>query len=150
MKRLLTLLFTFCLIFTVPFSISATSNADREIIYLDDGSYIVITVESIDTRASGTKSGSKSYDCYTSQNELEWRAVLSGTFTYNGTSATCTSSSCNVTIYDTSWYEVSKTVTKSGNTASAVVTMGRKVLGITVSKKDYPLSLSCDKDGNLS
>lgn len=147
MKRLFSLILTICLIASLPIY---SSPAEEEVIYFDDGSYIVITVESISTRASGTKSGSKTLKYTGSDGELEWKAVLSGTFTYNGTSATCTSSSCNVTIYASNWYEVSKTVTKSGNTASASVTMGRKVLGITVEKETYPLSLSCDKDGNLS
>ena len=150
MKRILALLIALCLIATVPLTTSATSNTDDSVIYLDDGSYIVVTVSSFDTRASGTKSGSKSYNCYTPQDELEWKAVLSGTFTYNGTSATCTSSSCNITVYDTSWYEVSKTATRSGNTAYATFTMGRKVLGITVSKREYSLTLSCDANGILS
>lgn len=150
MKRFFTLFLVISLVFSFPLFASATQNTNEDIIYLDDGSYIIVTITSMDTRATGSKTDSKSYNFYSSNDELEWKAVLSGTFTYNGTSATCTSSSCNVTIYDTSWYEVSKSATKSGNTASATVTMGRKVLGITVSKKDYSLSLSCDKNGILS
>ena len=87
---------------------------------------------------------------YNSADELLWKAVLTGTFTYNGTSAACTASSCNVTIYDSNCHEISKSATKSSNTASASVTMGRKFLGITVAKNDYSISLSCDKNGVLS
>ena len=87
---------------------------------------------------------------YNSADELLWKAVLTGTFTYNGTSATCTASSCNVIIYDSDWHEISKSATKSSNTASASVTMGRKFLGITIDKETFYLSLSCDKNGVLS
>lgn len=150
MKRLLTLLVTICLLFSLPFHSSAASDTDKNIIYLNDGYYIIVTTESIDTRATNTKSGSRSFDCYNSNNELEWKAVLSGTFTYNGTSATCTASSCNTTIYNTNWYEISNTASKSGSTASATVTMGRKFLGITIEKETHTISLSCDKNGVLS
>ena len=148
MKRFLTFILVISLVFSLPLFASATQNTNEDIIYMDDGSYIIVTIDSMDTRASGSKTGSKSYNFYSSNDELEWKAVLSGTFTYNGTSATCTSSSCNITVYQNNWYEISKTATRSGNTAT--FTMGRKVLGITVSKKDYSLTLSCDANGILS
>lgn len=150
MKRFLTFILVISLVFSLPLFASATQNTNEDIIYMDDGSYIIVTIDSMDTRASGSKTGSKSYNFYSSNDELEWKAVLSGTFTYNGTSATCTSSSCNITVYQNNWYEISKTATRSGNTAYATFTMGRKVLGITVSKKDYSLTLSCDANGILS
>jgi len=149
MKRFLTFILVISLVFSLPLFASATQNTNEDIIYMDDGSYIIVTIDSMDTRATGSKTGSKSYNFYSSNDELEWKAVLSGTFTYNGTSATCTSSSCNITVYQNNWYEISKTATRSGNTAYATFTMGRKVLGITVSKKDYSLTLSCDANGIL-
>ena len=150
MKRLLTLLIVICLALTIPQAAFASPTVDEEVIYLDDGRYIVITIETAATRASNTRTGSKSYDCYNSNNELEWKVVLSGTFTYNGTSATCTASSCNVIIYDSDWYEISKSATKSGSTASATFTVGRKFLGITIEKETHTISLSCNKNGVLS
>lgn len=39
---------------------------------------------------------------------------------------------------------------KSGAVASASVTMGQIVMGITVSQTSYQLTLTCDKNGNLS
>ena len=38
----------------------------------------------------------------------------------------------------------------AGNTATAKGTFARKVLGITVDSKTLTVSLSCDKNGNLS
>lgn len=133
------------------FAASSTPAYEPEnIIRFEDGSYIIIELTSAETRASGTKTGTKTYTYYDNGGTEEWRAVLIGTFTYTGSSATCTASSCSVTITNTNWYEVSKTASKSGNTATAEVTMGRKWLGITVEKKTVPIQITCDANGNMS
>lgn len=122
----------------------------ENIIYFDNGDYITITVTQTQNRASGTITGSKTYTYTDNSNEAHWKAVITGTFTYTGTSATCTASNCNVTIYDSAWYVVSKTTGKSGNKATADLTMGRKLLGITITKKSLSLQITCDANGNLS
>lgn len=121
-----------------------------EIIHLDDGSYIMVTIREMQLRAAGSKLGTKEYEYIDSNGSAAWKAVLRGVFSYTGTTATCTSSVCDVTIYDTVWYVVSREVRTSGNSAIAELTMGTKYLGITVSKKDYSIKLSCDVNGNLS
>ena len=123
---------------------------DGNVIYLDDGSYIVVTVVESGLRSSGTRSGQATYDYYDSDGVCGWTAALTGTFTYTGSSATCTASDCNVTIYDSAWYTVSKSVSKSGNSATADLTMGKKLLGVTITKVPLELILSCDANGNLS
>ena len=80
----------------------------------------------------------------------QWKATLSGSFTYTGSSATCTSSSVDVTVYDSSWYTISKSSNKSGSKATASVTMGEKLAGVTVTKVPISLAMTCDKNGNLS
>lgn len=129
---------------------AATAEGDDSIIYFDDGSYLVIEISSVDTRASSVKRGSKTYIYKDSDDAEEWRAVLYGTFTYTGSSATCTASSCSVSITDTDWYEVSKTVSESGASAIVDLTMGRKFLGITIKKVEIDINLTCDANGNLS
>lgn len=121
-----------------------------EIIYLNDGSYITVELVQTETRVSGTKTGSKTYTHYSNSGNENWRAVLRGTFSYTGSSATCTAASCDVTITDTDWYVVAKSATKSGNSAIGELAMGRKFLGITVDKETIGMQLSCDANGNLS
>lgn len=150
-KRIISvLLFLILVLALIPSSFAAEMINDTDIIYFEDGSYLTFTIEEISARASGTKTGTKACTYTDSDGAVRWQAVLTGTFTYTGTTATCTASSCSITIYDDAWYTVSKSATRSGNTANAAITMGRKVLGITVTKKDYQWSLSCDKNGNLS
>ena len=86
---------------------------------------------------------------YNSDGISKWNAVLTGSFSYNGSSATCSSSSVDVTIFDSNWYVISKSASKSGNTASASVTMGCSYDGI-MTTIPANLSLKCDKNGNLS
>lgn len=146
---LLLLVFAFSLFPIRAFAIEQLT-VSSEVIWLESGDSLTITISESTSRATGTKTGYAEYLYTGSDGVAKWKAVLSGNFTYTGATSTCTASSCNVTIYDNSWYTVSKTVGKSGNTATATVTMGLKVLGVTVSKPTYNLTLTCDKDGNLS
>lgn len=152
MKRALCLLLVCLLSFSCLGLTASAAEMEQEttITYFEDGSYLVETIEIIQSRASGTKTGSKSKTYYGDDGTSNWKATLTGTFTYTGTSATCTASSVSVTVYDSDWYTVSKSASKSGNTATASVTMGEKLLGVTVNKMSTSSTLSCDKDGNLS
>lgn len=150
MKKTISCLMLIILIMQL-FVVTCFANESRtNIIYYEDGSYIVETIEVSKSRASGTVTGSKTKTYYNDKGIAEWKAVLNGSFSYTGSSATCTSSSVNVTVYDSSWYTISKSATKSGNTASASVTMGCKLLGITTNRITVTPTLSCDANGNLS
>ena len=151
MKRILiimTLIAFLSVIIPAP-AYAFDTNAE-EIIQLDDGGFIVVSISSMDGRSLVTKNGSKSYTYYANDGTMSWKAVLSGTFTYDGTSSTCTQSSCAVTIYESSWYTVYKTAGKSGNQATGEVIMGRKLLGVTVDSITISFDLTCDANGNLS
>lgn len=152
MKRFITafLLALFLVTLFSPTAVfAAAPTSAQEIIYLEDG-YITVTLECTETRAANSKTGSKTFTYYGSNNSEQWKAVLRGTFTYTGTSATCTAASCDVTITNTNWYVVSKDPYKSGNSAVCDLTMGRKFLGITITKESVSMQLTCDANGNLS
>lgn len=121
-----------------------------ETLYFDDGSFMTIEVVYSPARATWSVTGNKQYTYYDSNSVSQWKAVLTGTFTYTGSSSTCTASSVDVTIYDSSWYVVSKSASKSGNTATGSVVMGEKAGGITVTRVPVSLTLKCDANGNLS
>ena len=122
----------------------------ENVIYLEDGSYITVHLEESLSRAGGVKTGSRTYTYWDSNGTAVWKAVLTGTFSYTGTSATCTTCTCSVTIYDSAWYQLSKTTGKSGGTATANVTMGYKFLGVTTKTVPVTITLTCDPNGNLS
>lgn len=150
MKRsVISLVLIFTLLLSV-FPLHAFAAENDSIITFDDGSYIKVELIESSARATNSKSGQKVYNYYDADSNLDWKAVLTANFTYTGSTSTCTSASCSVTIYDSDWYQVSKSTSRSGNTATTQLTMGHKVLGVTISKPSYTLTLSCDANGNLS
>ena len=148
MKRVLIILFAVILLPINGFIASAESVTD--FMYLEDGSYIIITLSTSRDRAAGTKTATKNYVYHANDGTEEWRAVLTGSFRYTGSSSSCTNSSCAVEIANTKWYIVSKTAYTNGNSALADLVMGYKWLGITTKKFTVNLSMSCDVNGNLS
>lgn len=153
MKRLITFLLIATFIVSVfPMQIAYASQ-DYEIldvIEYEDGSYLEISIQSLQTRASGSLTKTKNYTYHNGDGASAWKISLTGSFTYTGTSATCTASSCNVTIYDSKWSIVSKSASKSGNTAYGTATLSRNLLGVSIDKKTCNLTLTCDKNGNVS
>ncbi len=151
MRRLLCLILSTVLLFSVTaFVFAAESSVTEEVIYYDDGSYLTITIIQYHSRSTNSTSGFKRYVYSNTDGTTEWRAILTGTFTYDGTTATCTESSVTTYVYASNWYEVSKTAGKSGNTATGSVTMGRTVLGFTVAKETYNMTLTCSPSGTIS
>lgn len=152
MRKIFSLLIVIVIVLGfLPANTYATDKTEsRNIIAFEDGSYIEIIVADIFAIATNAKNGYKTYTHYDSADNVEWQAKLSASFTYNGTTYSCNSTSCTVTVYDSKWYEISNTTTRGGSMATTQLTMGRKLSGITVSKPAYTITLTCDKDGNLS
>lgn len=151
MKRFFSFLLSIILLLSFSITVSAAESTETsEIIYFDDGSYMVIDTVQFFSRSYDTTSGFKRFVYTDTSGETRWRAILTGTFTYDGTTATCTDSSVTTYVYASNWYEVSKSAGKSGATATGSVTMGRTALGITVAQETYSMSLTCSPNGTFS
>ena len=152
MKRFVAFFVAFVLtISALPFAIGAERyDGESLVVQFEDGSYITEKITLTQFRRRGTVSGSKEQNFYDSNGNICWKVILYGTFSYNGSSATCTSSSCDVTIYSSDWYVISKSAGKSGNSATASVTMGELAAGVTVKQVPIFLVLNCDGKGNIS
>lgn len=155
MKRIsILIVVVFILCFTVLSPISANASEVKannpRIIYFDDGSYAVIEIFTLDTRATSTRVGYKTYTYYQADGQVEWIAKLTATFEYDKTTASCVSAYCDITIEDSSWQIGTNNVTRSGATATANVTMLQKFLGITINTESTVISLTCDPNGNFS
>lgn len=153
MKRLISLLTAIFLFVALPCTtlasdIATSTSENSQITYLDDGSYYVTTIT--ESLVRSTKTGSRSTTYYSSSDVAQWKVTVKGTFSYDGTSATCTSASHTVTIYDDDWYTYSQNSYESSNKAIAEVTMKLKMLGIVINTRDVTITLTCDKNGNLS
>lgn len=153
MKKLISVLLVLvALVVMVPTpQASAQSGAEvLDIIYLEDGGYIVVEISTQSNITRSTVSKSKSYTLNNADGEAQWRATIIGFFTYDGRTASCTSSNCSVTIYNDAWYTISKTAWTDENYAKATVEMGRELLGVTTQRETVNLSLLCDRYGNIT
>ena len=78
-----------------------------------------------------------------------WSYTLYGTFSYDGSSASCTDTDDDPVVYDTAWSVYSHSCYGSGNTAYGNVTMKKKIFGITTDTVTKNLTLSCSPTGTL-
>ena len=146
MKRVVSVLMLVLFLFSALPMAGAAEAVSEERIELGDGYYLIAETFQSGARASKSVSGSKPYTCYDSAGTALWKVTLYGTFTYTGSSATCTASSISTTIYDSSWSTGSKSASKSGNKATGSATMKKS----TVKSVPVSLSLSCSASGSLS
>lgn len=150
-KIMALLLFSICIL-TLPIDVYADVHEKNSVIveHFEDGSYLEEVLLESCTKASGTKTASKSKTYRNSSGILAWSITVTGTFTYDGASAKCTAADCNVNIANTAWYLVSKSTSKNGATASASVVMGEMVSGVTIEQISTNITLTCDANGNVS
>ncbi len=154
MKKIIAL---FCaMLILISFPITALANDETAISsyveYLDDGSYIVTENETrnISVMATSTKSHVKTSTYYNADNEKLWSITLTGTFTYTGSSATCTKSTATYTIYNSRWKVTSAVASKSGRKAVGDFTAKLYTLGIPVKTVTRTLTISCSNTGVCS
>lgn len=153
MKKVLTSLLLMLLIFSPIEICGLESNTSENVYYeyLEDGSYYEITIiENTMTRASSTKKGTKRVKYVDNSNVTVWEVSVTGTFTYDGSSSTCTAASVAATSYTTNWKITSKSASKSGNKATAKATAKYYYDGSLVTTVNKSVTLTCDKNGNLS
>lgn len=132
---------------------AATGTVPTEyVFYNEDGSSLTIKlmVADVEPMALMPKTGTKFAVYKDANGNEEWRAVLTGTFAYDGTYSTCSASNWKVTITNDAWYVISKQTGKSGNTATGELVMGRKFAGVKVDEETVKLSITCDQHGNIS
>lgn len=116
---------------------------------LEDGSKI-IEMNPVTVSLRSGKTGTKAYYYINNNGITEWDAEITGTFTYNGTTSYCTSSSCTTTVYSGNWHEAVNNASYAGYSAFASVTMELRFLFIVVKTQNLSLTLTCDANGNLS
>lgn len=153
MKRLFTLLLTILMLSCSVLCTAATetplSGTKTTIEYLENGDYIktVITWEESNTRAS--KTASKTATFYNNSDVAIWSLTVTGTFTYNGTTSSCTSCSHSTAIHQAGYALQSASSSKSGNTATAT---GVAVTTLAFVSMELPITtkLTCSANGTLS
>lgn len=138
-------------------SIEANHQND-EIIYFDDGSYLVTSfVETIDEVKYSAKSstfirtGTKKAEYYSNDNELLWIYTLTGEFNVNnGVSVICTNATASQTINSSSWGFYDENTYIENQIAHGEGLFKKKILFVTTKTVEIDLFIVCDTFGNLS
>jgi len=126
--------------------------------YIGDGLYIYTELNEYSLSAdipstlslSSTKNATLTSTITDSSGTVLVKYVLSASFSYNGSTALCTSSTYSTNVYASGWSFANTSSAKSGNVAYGSFTAVNKVMLITVQTINRNLSISCDKDGNIS
>ena len=123
----------------------------KEIIQLDNGYYLeTIIEETPTTRASNQKTAKKTGNYKNAQGTTMFSVTVTGTFTYTGSSSTCTKSIASATSKNANWKISTKSASKSGNKATAKATAKRYVDGTAVETQNCTVTLTCSSNGSLS
>lgn len=115
--------------------------------------YYEETIEIIEenmTRSTSTKTAKKTGTYKNSSGAVQWSVTVTGTFSYNGSTSSCTKSTVSTEITNTSWKVSSSSASKSGNKATAHATMKCYLLGNVIDTVSKTVTLTCDQNGNLS
>lgn len=136
---------------TLALPVAATQTENEQIIvsqtieHINDECYFIETiyVPSIQPY-SGSKTGTKVAECVSSGTTI-YTLSVTGTFTYDGTTADATSAKCAIATHVSNATISSRNAYTSG--ASAIATGSVVYYGITLQKT---VTLTCDKNGNLS
>ncbi len=152
MKRfisILTILVMTITAFCIP--INASADTITSIEYLDNGDYIETVIEDTGISASASTIITKTKTSYykNSSGSVLWSVSITATFSYNGTTSSCTSCYHSTTAPGSSWTIKSASHRKAGNTATATATATHTG---TTGSQDYTRSVTiqCSKDGVIS
>lgn len=158
MKSMISI-FLCCILLVVNVSAAddVSYTADEAIEYLDDGSCFVTKTETIMNYSgmqffsgASTCSGKKTKTYKSSSGVKLWEVSVSGTFSYDGTSATCTKATVSAKSYSTSWKVSKKSASKSGNKARAKATGTCYKDSKVYCTYTKTVALECSKNGKLS
>jgi len=155
MKRLLSVLLSLLIISSL-FSFASAQTVENAYTsstteYYPDGSYGITTITVMPSKAFGASvTSSKSYHHYSASNVLLWTVKLTATFTYNGSTASCTNATPSYTVYSSVWKVKKAQASYSGNTATGEFTVKRYNLGIPVETVNKTLTLTCSPSGTVT
>ena len=129
------------------------NDGDEQILsieYLENGGYVITTIENIteNNRSQVTKSKKKTF--YSSAGVAEWAVKVKGTFTYDGTTSSCLSDSVTTYVYSGGWSITNSSSSHYSNVASASATaVIRDSSGAVFIRETMNVSLTCSANGEF-
>ncbi len=153
MKRffisILTLVMLCSVILCTPVSATSVTESKTVVEYLENGDYIKTTISWVENSTRSTKTAEKTKEHVSANGNVFWTVTVRGTFTYNGSTSSCTAVSHSTTAPSSYWTIKSSSSSKSGNKATAKATATLRV-GSTSSDETMSVTLTCSANGTLS
>lgn len=152
-KRFVIGLLLFILLFTYVsprVQASAGMPPARSVTILANGAMLIEGECVVNHMRGQTLTASKPYYYRNANGVTEWTATITATFSYDGSTSSCSASSCTTSVQHGNWSESANSSSYAGNAAFANVIMVRKLLFIVVQTENINLSLTCDANGNVS
>lgn len=161
MKKLTSILLSMLMLFTflaAPVCADAATG-ETTVTYLDDGGYIETTIiEEPSTKRPGIQpytttvemTRSKISRYYNADKEVMWYIKVTGTFTYNGSTSKCLKSSVTAKSLSSYWKVSQLSAARSGATALASCKATHYLHSSPDFSMDGFVTLTCDRNGNLS
>ena len=87
---------------------------------------------------------------YDKNGVLLWTVTLYAQFSYSRSSVKCESAKLSSSILDSDWKMTEAKVSKNKNTAIGAFTISQSKLGIPLKSISRTLTLTCDKNGNIT
>ena len=87
---------------------------------------------------------------YNAKGDVMWYVKVTGTFTYNGTTSKCLKSSVTAEALNSTWKVSQLSAARSGATAYASCKATHYMANLVTNTMDGFVSLTCDRNGNLS
>ncbi len=149
MKKFLSFLFILILAFCCETSSNAAANEtctpQTTIEYTSTGGFYITELKINQNIARSIVSYNKSILYKNSSGESVWKFTLTGEFTYNGTTATCQTTSNSVEVYDSDWVVMSRQSYPSGNQAIGII----KIKEAGQLPMEKVLTLTCSPNGTV-
>lgn len=138
----------------LPAQISAKvmPNENVTIEYLENGDYvetIITTTDTVTSRAAASKVGTKNAFYKNANGEIMWSVSINASFTYNGSTATCTNSWVTTTCPSKFWKVSDAIALSGGNSATAYATGKRYQNGLVIQTLYSKVTLNCSANGTL-
>lgn len=136
-------------ILLIPISSIKANDVDCSVVQVNENFYMeTIIYEKNVTRS--TKSGTKTVNYRNAAGTIVWSVSVHGNFTYNGNTSSCTSSTVSTTCPSNVWKIISKSSSKSNNTAIGRATAKLYSNGIPIQTLSREVRLSCSSSVKLS
>lgn len=138
---------------------AATAATNESVTYLDNGCRIVTTIVDEPTRIKpGIQTYAIRYETtrskisryYNGSGEVMWYVKVTGTFSYDRKTCTCTKADVTAKALGSTWKVSQLSAARSGNTAYASCKATHYMANFVTNTMDGFVSLTCDQYGNLS